>query len=484
MSEKIDYKEVGFKSGLEIHQQLDTHKLFCNCPSILRKDEPDFVVQRKLHAVAGESGEIDQAAAYQASLNQDFFYQGYNDTTCLIELDEEPPHEINPEALKIALQISLLLNAKILPITQIMRKTVIDGSNTSGFQRTVLIAKNGYVETAQGRVGVDTICLEEDAARIVSKEEGKSCYRLDRLGIPLIEITTAPEIKSAEQVKEVALHLGEILRSCKVRRGIGTIRQDVNVSIKSGARVEIKGFQDPAMMIETVDKEITRQKNLISQGKKFEKEVRNALPNGSTEFLRPMPGAARMYPETDLSLLKISREAINEAKKDLPMLRKDIEGELKARGLNEEMIKLLFKENMLENFKELSLVLENPVLIVKLLLIFPKEIASHSKKDIFEVRKILNKDALVFVLESFKKKKIKETQIKQVLEKILNGEDAEKAILFDSVLDVDSVEEKIIKIIKDKPGLAMNAYMGLAMKEFAGKISGKDIAEIIKKHIN
>jgi Glu-tRNA(Gln) amidotransferase subunit E-like FAD-binding protein len=481
MSEKIDYNELGFKSGIEVHQQLDTHKLFCDCPSILRKDEPDFIIERKLHAVAGESGEIDSAASYQASLNQDFFYQAYNDTTCLIELDEEPPHEINSEALKIALQISLLLNAKIVPITQIMRKTVIDGSNTSGFQRTVLIAKQGYIETSQGNIGIETICLEEDAARIISKEGNKSVYKLDRLGIPLIEIVTSPEIKTAEQVKEVALHIGEILRSCKVRRGIGTIRQDVNISIKKGERVEIKGFQDPAMMIETIDKEIIRQKNLISKGKKVEKEVRNALSDGSTEFLRPMPGAARMYPETDLELLKISREMINEAKKDLPQLRKDIEGELKIIGLNEEMIKLLFKENMLEDFKELILVMENPSLIAKMLLVFPKEIASHSKKDIFEVRKILNKDILIFVLENLKKKKINESQVKQVLEKILSGESLEKSILFES--NVDSIEERIIKIIKNKPGLAMNAYMGLAMKEFAGKMSGKEIAEIIKKHI-
>src|SRR3989344_5046701 len=118
----INYEEIGFKSGLEIHQQLDTHKLFCKCPSLLRKDGPDFEVRRKLHAVAGESGKVDEAAAYQASLNKEFIYQGY-DTTCLVELDEQPPYEINQEALKIVLHISLLLNAEIIPITQIMRKT-------------------------------------------------------------------------------------------------------------------------------------------------------------------------------------------------------------------------------------------------------------------------------------------------------------------------------------------------------------------------
>ena len=170
--EELDYQELKFKAGLEIHQQLDTRKLFCHCPSLLRTDEPDFIVKRKLHAVAGEAGEIDIAAQYEVLKDKEFVYQGY-DTTCLIELDEEPPHQINKEALKIALQIAIFLNAKIIPLTQIMRKTVVDGSNTSGFQRTVMIAREGWVETEQGKVGIDAIYLEEDAARLISKEKEK-----------------------------------------------------------------------------------------------------------------------------------------------------------------------------------------------------------------------------------------------------------------------------------------------------------------------
>ncbi len=209
----VDYEKVGFKSGLEIHQQLDSHKLFCECPSVLRSDEPDFVVERKLHAVAGESGEIDEAAKYQASLKKSFLYEGYKNTTCLIELDEEPPHEINREALKIATQIALLLNCKPLSISQIMRKTVIDGSNTSGFQRTVLIARDGYVDTSFGNVTIDYIMLEEDAARPSGKKdddleeiglENSKVYKLDRLGFPMVEIATGPHMKNPEQVKEVA----------------------------------------------------------------------------------------------------------------------------------------------------------------------------------------------------------------------------------------------------------------------------------------
>ncbi|MBS3094979.1 Glu-tRNA(Gln) amidotransferase subunit GatE, partial [Candidatus Pacearchaeota archaeon] len=372
-----DYKKLGFRAGLEIHQQLDTRKLFCNCPGILRTDEPEFVIHRKLHAVAGESGVIDEAAKYEAAIGRDFFYQGYS-TTCLVELDEEPPHELNPDALKIALQLSELFNCQALPIVQVMRKTVIDGSNTSGFQRTVLIAINGFLETSKGKVGIQSICLEEDAARIVEKTEKSSIYRLDRLGIPLIEIATDPDLKDAEHVKETALKLGEILRSCKVKRGIGTIRQDVNVSIKGGARIEIKGFQEPSMMIKIVDNEILRQKELVEQGKKVNSEVRNALPDGRTEFMRPMPGADRMYPETDIPLLKISRDMLNEAKKNLPKLKSEIESELKDKGLEPEMMKLLLSEGLLEEFKALINLHNHPNLVVKTLVLWPKEIAARN----------------------------------------------------------------------------------------------------------
>ena len=476
---ETDYKKIGLKCGLEIHQQLDTKKLFCNCPSVLRRDEPDFRVMRKLHAVAGESGEVDIAAKHEMKKDREFIYQGY-DTTCLVELDEEPPHEINKEALKIVLQVAILLHAKIFPLTQIMRKTVIDGSNTSGFQRTVLIARDGYVETEKGKVRVESICLEEDAARIIEHNKNISIFRLDRLGIPLVEIATAPDIKSPSQAKEVALHIGDILRSCKVKRGLGSIRQDVNVSIKGGERIEIKGFQDIRNIETAINYEIKRQQELIEKKKKVEPEVRNVLSNGGTEFLRPMPGAARMYPETDLPLLKISKDLINEVKRDLPKLRSEIEKELESKGLNQEMIKMLFKENKLYDFEELLETVDNPLLVGKVLFVYPKDIGGHDKISVSEINGILTKEVLALVLEKLKKKKISENQIKNVLERIVKGESLKDAVVFEKG-DFNVIEEKIMKLIKDKPGLSDKAYMGLIMKEFHGRISGREAIEIIKR---
>lgn len=473
------------KSGLEIHQQLDTTKLFCNCPSILRQDEPDFEINRKLHAVAGEDGKIDIAASHEAGLDRKFVYQGY-DTTCLVELDEEPPHEINQGALETALHISLLLNAKILPIAQIMRKTVIDGSNTSGFQRTVMIAREGYIETSEGRVGIDGIFLEEDSARPVSREKDKVVYRLDRLGIPLIEIATAPDIKTAEQAKEAALKIGDILRSCKVRRGIGTIRQDINISIKPeqkrSNRVELKGFQDPKIMIKTIDNEINRQLKFIEEKKENPSEVRNVLADATSEFQRPMPGSARMYPETDLPLLKISKTMVNSAKKNLPKLKSEVEKELRKEGLNDEYIGMLFKQNKIDIYRELFYLLPKPNLVAKLLLLFPKELASKKKISSGKVEKVLE-DNYSSVLSLFIKKKIKEDQIKTVLSKLVDGATLEEASKFEKI-DFGDIEEQIHKIIKSKPGLNPNAYMGLVMKEFGSKVSGAEAMEIIKKYVS
>jgi len=474
----IDYKKVGLKSGVEIHQQLDTRKLFCHCPSLLRQDNPDFEIERKLHAVAGEEGEIDVAAAYEAGRKREFIYQGYKDTNCLVELDDEPPHLINQEALEIAVQISLLLKCEILQTSQIMRKTVIDGSNTSGFQRTMLIARNGFVETPLGKVGIDNVSLEEDACRIIGVKEGKVVFRLDRLGIPLVEIGTAPDIKTPEQAKEVALHIGEILRSCKVKRGIGTIRQDVNMSIRGGKRVEIKGVQEPALISKTIIKEIERQQHeKLKSG-----EVRKAEPDGSTTFLRPLPGAARMYPETDLPLLYISKKMIDKAKKTLPRMRHEIREELVEQGLNPEMAALILKKGKLDEFKELMIVDKKPNLIAKMLVLWREEIASHENQEIDKVEEKLNLDLFEDILKLLKQKKIQENDVKRIMQEFFKGKELKEAIKKEKV-SVSGIEEEILKLLKEKPGLSEGAYMGLLMQKYKGKIAGNELMSLLKKHL-
>lgn len=263
------------KIGFEIHQQLATKKLFCNCESKLIDREPDFIIIRKLKPVQSELGEIDRAALEEYLKGKVYVYEGFHENTCLVELDEEPPHMPNQEAIDIAIEVSLLLNATIVDEIHFMRKIVIDGSNVSGFQRTAIIGLDGYIETEYGKVRIPTICLEEEAARKIREEGNRIIYRLDRLGIPLIEISTAPDIKSPEEALEVALRIGDILRSTgKVRRGIGTIRQDINISIDNNPRIEIKGVQELELIPEVIKYEIERQKKLLEIREELSKRIK------------------------------------------------------------------------------------------------------------------------------------------------------------------------------------------------------------------
>ena len=386
----------------------------------------------------------------------------------MIELDEEPPKQINQQALEEAIKIALLMNCEIYPVSQIMRKTVIDGSNTSGFQRTVLIAHDGFIETSFGKVGIETLALEEDAARIIEKNKSTSIYRLDRLGIPLVEIMTSPSMSTPEQVKETALKLGEILRACKVKRGIGTIRQDVNISTSKHPRVEIKGFQEPRIMTKTIDLEIERQQS----SKAPKAEVRNALPDGKTEFLRPMPGRARMYPETDLPLLRISRDLVNKIKKQLPKLKTEIQDELKRKGLSTELISLVTSSpDALDEFHTLSKLNKDANLIAKMTTLWQKPL-----------KKKLTEAELEKILESLNKKEIEKSDIQQVMTSISKDIPFQEAVKIEKVSH-DEIEEEIRKIIKEKPGLRPNAYMGLIMARFKGKLDAKKAMEIINNVI-
>jgi glutamyl-tRNA(Gln) amidotransferase subunit E len=262
----IDYRAVGLKVGLEIHVQLNTgRKLFCNCPPVIRNDEPHFRVTRRLRPSMSELGEVDPAAMWEFRKHRVFVYEGYYDTTCLVELDEEPPHEPDPESLEVALAVAQMFNAKVFDEIYVMRKIVIDGSNTSGFQRTMLVAHDGLAKFFDYKVPIQTIALEEDAARKIEERGDTVVYRLDRLGIPLIEISTGILTYSPQEIMEVAYYIGHSIKMTgKAKRGLGTVRQDVNVSISNGAKTEIKGVPDLSLIPKVIEYEVQRQLNLLA----------------------------------------------------------------------------------------------------------------------------------------------------------------------------------------------------------------------------
>jgi len=585
------------KCGLEIHQQLATKKLFCDCESTL-KDKVIYRFERILRPTQSELGEIDRAALEESLKHRKFIYE-VTENSCLVEADEEPPHELNREALETALKVALMLNANIVDEIHVMRKIVIDGSNTSGFQRTALIAIDGYLETSFGKVRIPTICLEEEAARKI--EEGKNyvIYRLDRLGIPLIEISTSPDMQNGEEVKEVAQKIGYILRATKkVRRGVGTIRQDINISTGQG-RVEIKGASKLNMIPKWVNIEIERQNilkeianilkerkayvdhkiydltsifqgtkskiigNVVRKGgkvlgirligfagvlkgenrlgrelaervrvigirglfhgdelprygitvdevEKIQKilslspqdsfviiaesekkaklglqkvieraelalegvpnETRGPRDDGSTYYLRPLPGGARMYPETDIPPIRIAEKYIDKLREELPPLPEERVKQIMKLGINEELAWQIIQDGMDDIFEETVNKYGYPTIVARAIINGCPEI-----------------DYLT-IFSALASGRFAKEAVDEIIERACNGEDLDMLIsLFSQKIDVDLVIKRIIKekidLIKEKGERAFKPLMGLVMKELRGKVDGKIISEKLRREM-
>jgi glutamyl-tRNA(Gln) amidotransferase subunit E len=622
----MDYKKIGLKVGIEVHQELATkHKLFCSCPPVLSELDPEFRFLRRLRPSQSELGELDPAALFEFLKGKTIQYEGDHATTCLVEMDEEPPGPLDPETLDLTLSFSLMVGSHAVDEVHVMRKTVVDGSNTGGFQRTCIVSLGGAVEVKGRRYGIQQISLEEDAARNIGEEEKVVRFRLDRLGIPLMEIATAPDMHDPVEVQAVALRIGSILRATgKVRRGIGTIRQDLNVSILDGKVVEIKGVQDLPMMPTIIEYEALRQWNLLEiknelkkRGVKPEKLVdiqldvsevfketdskilRNALkaggvvkavklpgfagltgrelcPNrrlgtefsdhakfkggvkgifhtdelpgysitqtevdslrsyvtaagddaviivadeaeksrhaltavverarevfngvpletraantdGTTRFTRPRPGSARMYPETDVKVIAITREYIEKIKKNQPEMP---EAKLKRfqsdYKLNEKLAKQIVDSEYIGLFEELT---NDYNKLTTLAAVTLTEDLKKLQRDGVPVEKLTD-DAIKNIFKLVDSGETVKESVPTVLAWLANnpGKKAKEAL---SVLGLDLltekelaaiVEEKIetnAELIQKMGEKAAGPIMGMVMTDIRGKAEAKDVQKMI-----
>ncbi|MFX1478073.1 MAG: Glu-tRNA(Gln) amidotransferase subunit GatE [Promethearchaeota archaeon] len=278
MKSVFDYEKLGLKCGIELHQQLETKtKLFCRCPSKLQGTrQPDFTIKRKMRPVLSELGVYDKAMLTEYQKGMDIIYEGYNDVICTYELDDTPPFSCNEEARRVALQIAMLLNANIIEEMHVVRKNYLDGSVPCGFQRTMILGTDGFIPLESGKnIRVEILSLEEEAARRIKTENKTNYFRLDRLGIPLIEVTTKPDINTPNECRECAERIGLLLWSTSVKKVLGSVRQDINVSIKSGTRIEIKGVQKLGWIPLLINHEISRQLKLIELKEELEKRKLN-----------------------------------------------------------------------------------------------------------------------------------------------------------------------------------------------------------------
>ena len=622
-------ENVGLKVGLEIHQQLATNKkLFCSCVP-LESDEYTIKFQRKLRAVKSELGEYDPAALFENSKSKTIMYYANPESSCLVEQDEEPPHNLDGDAKNLALIISSALESNIFSEIYPMRKTVIDGSNTTGFQRTMLVSQGGYIDVDGEKIGVQSICLEEDAAKLLGDKGDIREYSLDRLGVPLIEIALEPVEGDSKKIKKIALSLGRLLRSTKkVTRGIGSIRQDVNVSVKDGGGVvEVKGVQQLDQLEKMIEFEAKRQHGLVKIAEKLQNSdfgeisknndifditndfknceskiikkslkdnsiikairIRNfagmfgyspyegirlgkeigqivkfygiggvfhsdELPNygieesdvsivkkilgvnkadafliiaaplvkidfaidsiikrlsqakkgvpaetrlatqiGETVFLRPRPGASRMYPETDVPPIIITKKELEDAKKNIPKSWDESLDELQKKyDLNLQLTEQIFDSVYLEIFEK----------ICEKTSIVPTFIASILCSTITSLERnglnsqLLRNEEIAKTFEFLAKGKIAKESIEIIFENIMAGKSKtiEDAIENTSIEIVSKEEfEKVIEniiinnkeIIQNQKERSVSPLMGIAMKELRGKVSGEMVNSLLLEKI-
>ncbi len=482
----MDYKKLGLRVGLEIHHELDTkEKLFCSCPTLLKtKENSDFILERYQIPVAGETGEIDVAALEEMKKRKKIIYEVYDDCDCTVDTDEEPPHEPNQEALKIALTIAELFHCKIVDEIQIMRKTIVDGSLPSGFQRTMLIGTNGRVETNQGKVEIEAVSLEEDSGRLMKKDKNSLAFRLDRLGTPEVEVGTGRGIVSPEHAKEVAKKIGDTIRStgkAKIREG--SVRQDVNVSIKGGDRVEIKHVPSLSLIPTVIEKEIKRQQELIKQEKKISRDVRRVLPDGSTEFLRPLPGAARMYPETDNIPIK-TNELLKEVKKNLPKTFSERIKRYQKLGLSVDLAKQLLDSNYVVWFDKFVRKFRLDSTLVAS--VFVNTLRDLERREKLDVSKLSEKDFdELFGLLS--QGKIMKESIGDVLKIRIENEslsivDCAKKLGLESVSE-DELRRIVKEIISKGKDAPKGKIVGFVMSKVRGKVDPKDVIRIVDQEM-
>ncbi len=633
MAKGIDYREVGLIIGLEIHQQLDTRsKLFCPCPAELTDEEHDEF-ERRLRPTRSELGEVDVAALFEWRKGRVYEYEAPVGHSCLVEADEEPPHPINRDAVVIAMAIAKALNSWIVDEVHVMRKIVIDGSNTSGFQRTAIVALGGYIEVGGKRYSIETIAVEEDASRKIGEKPRRTRYRLDRLGIPLIEVATGPDIHDPREAYEVALALGRLFRlTGRVKRGLGTIRQDLNVSIKGGAKTEIKGVQRLDLIPKVIEYEVQRQVRLLELKRELERrglsedvlkdskpvdvtevfkstkskvirralqrggrvyavvlpgfhgllgwelmpkrrfgteladyarfwadvggifhtdelpaygitqeevdslynllgarkgvdaivivadepgkavkaletvverarmafhgvpeETRGALEDGTTKFLRPRPGSARMYPETDIPLLEVTEDMHQEAEAIKPepveaKMRRLVEEYGLSRELAEQVIsdiRLDLIERLIQKYGSRV----SPKVIASLFVVTLRGLRGEGV-DIESISDEALEDLVALIAEGRVAKEAAEDILKLLAKdpRLSAREAAEKLGLTrvsreEAERIIDKIIADNIDAIKARGEKAYGLLMGRAMTVLRGRIEGKIVAEIVRRKL-
>lgn len=608
-----------------MHQQLAcSTKLFCACPPVKSEEFP-YHFERRLRPAQSETGRVDPAAVFEYAKGRSNTYFWSPESSCLVEADEEPPHPLSVEALESAMLVATTLGSHLADEVHVMRKIVIDGSNTGGFQRTAVVGLGGSITVDDERVGVQSVTIEEDAARILGEDSMSRHFSLDRLGVALVEVALDPVRGDPEYVGKVALHLGRVLRSTgRVARGLGTIRQDLNVSHAGGNVVEVKGVQKLNLLPKVVEYEGRRQRALvkvaeelagrrvrsivvktaevtsllsgtgsgalrrsISEGGTVEcigaeglggllgfepepgvrlgkevaevaranslggvihsdefgkqgitdieaaavrrevgcgegaalvlvagprekvnrvvpllkarlqyaprgvpSETRAATDSGETRYMRPRPGSQRMYPETDIPDMQMTREG---RKKILGLVPEDWSAMVarlqRAYSLSSDMALKLYDSEASEEFERLVREVElEPSFVASVLVDLPARLAregvpesGYAPTTLAAVLKAVDsgraaKEAVPAILDQVGRKGVTVEEATQALGLGVMPES-------EVVSRIDALLAREAELVKEKGDTAFSQLMGEAMRAMRGKADGAAVARILKRRL-
>lgn len=471
-------KEFEPTIGLEIHFQLNTKtKLFCRC-----KVEHDAVPNTNVCPVClGLPGALPS---------------------------------LNEEAIKKGIAIIRALNGKVHLNSRFYRKNYFYPDLPKGYQITqyeASLGTDGYVDIevsgTKKRIRIERMNIEEEAARSVHVKTGDVLLDYNRSGIPLLEVTTYPDMTSPKEAKLFLEKLRNIVSyvgasGCDMEKG--EMRVDANISVREkgsrtyGTRVELKNLNSIKAVFDALSFEFERQVEYIKKGIPIEKETRLFDEfKGETRSMRKKEESHdyRFFPEPDLPELVLTEEFIKEVEESLPEIPEKREERYRKMGVADSHITTILRDRkMADYFDSVLSVFNMPQKVAKTLV---NELSGIVRKAGYDFENFpLTPEDFAKLLKLQSENRISRNQMILIINKYLEGKGNIQDLvnsftlgdmefnLEDVVKEVLSEAEELVKKYKSGKKGVLGAFIGMVMKKTRGKANPKEVRELLLKILN
>lgn len=454
---------INSKIGLEIHVPLNTQqKLFCSCPTnYYEVGEPNI-------------------------------------NTCPVctGMPGIKPYPLNYSALEAAIMVAQLLDCKVvLENIFVKRKHYNYPDLPSGYQRTSEpVGKDGKLNG----VGIWEVHLEEDPGRYDLKT-GYVDY--NRSGVPLLEIVTAPDMKTPEDVRNFMRELTNLLKYTERIIDVGGVmRADVNISIEGGAKVEIKNINSVAGAFKAIQYELVRQKNMLSRGAVIRQETRGFNEKTMvTTSMRVKETAAdyRYIPDPDIPPLQFEDKLIEGILlPETPQLRK--KRLIEKYGVREDYAQTMVKDKDVADLFEQVMVAGKLKSELASMWICREVLRQLNYRSIELNESRLNTSIMVELLELVQSNNITENVGKKILERVIDSGESPKAVVekegLGRISSKDELSTVVAEVLKENPQAiadyknggekALNYLMGQVMKKMKGRADSKVINKLLMEELS